>query len=88
MKDEADDFQERVTPNTFVDKIWIEIWIRSRTNPDIRKIFAREHVKNQLKRKGKNEGPTIDEKTPKFVIETAGVLDPEDEEVSGDNDEV
>jgi hypothetical protein len=41
-----------------------------------------------LKRKGKNEGPTIDEKTPKFVIETAGVLDPEDEEVSGDNDEV
>ena len=81
VKKETEDFQNCVSPNAFVDKVGIEIRICSGTNPDIWKIFARQNVENELKGKGKNECPTVDEKAPEFVVETSRIFDPENAEV-------
>ena len=83
MEEDAEYLDQVVRDHALVLQTWLRVWISARTDPDVRKVFSRKKVLDELEDGRKSERPDVDEHGPELVVEGRRIFKDENEEISG-----
>ena len=83
MEEDAEYLDQVVRDHALVLQTWLRVRISARTDPDVRKVFSRKKVLDELEDGRKFERPDVDEHGPELVVEGRRIFKDENEEISG-----
>ena len=88
MNDDASQLDDVVRGDGFVLWVGIEIWVLSWADPDVRIVLPGKEDLGELQQGSGQESPEVNKGWTELVVEPGRILQPEDEDVPGNGDEV